>query len=175
MSKSLSGTRFFIVGFMGVGKTTVGRDLANRLGVPFYDLDGMIEADTGKKIWEIFDSVGEATFRAIETELLQRVVAGEPGIIATGGGTFSRSENQRLIQSSGVSVWLDAPTDLIIERGAGGEHRPLWGKPDKVKALLEKRLPHYRQADIRFDMKSWTSAEAARRLADLLESYCERS
>jgi shikimate kinase len=170
---SVNGTRFFIIGFMGVGKSTVGRDLATRLGVPFYDLDEEIEQDTGKKIQEIFETVGESAFRAIEAELLRKIVKRDPGIIATGGGTFSRPENRELIRSSGVSVWLDAPTDLVIERGAREDHRPLWRRPEQVRALLDERLPQYRQADIRFEMKSWSPEEVTARLADLLESYCE--
>ncbi len=169
----VNGTRFFIIGFMGVGKSTVGRGVARRLGVPFYDLDEEIEQDTGKKIHEIFDAVGEGSFRAIETERLRKIVKREPGVIATGGGTFTRPENREIIGSSGVSVWLDAPTELVVERGARGRHRPLWRSTEQVRALLDERLPDYRKADIRFDMNALPLAKVTARLANLLESYCE--
>ncbi len=174
MTKNVvNGTRFFIIGFMGVGKSTVGRGVAKRLGVPFYDLDQEIEQDAGKKIHEIFDAVGEGSFRRIETERLREIVKRGPGVIATGGGTFTRPENREIIGSSGVSVWLDAPTDLVIERGAKGRHRPLWRSTEQVKALLDERLPDYRKADIRFDMNALPLTRVTARLANLLQSYCE--
>lgn len=169
----MSKNRIFLIGFMGVGKTTLGRRLAGRLNLPFFDLDALIEERSGRKIPEIFASFGEGAFRALETELLKDILRREPGVIATGGGTFSRPENRELIHSAGVSVWLDAPSELVLERGAQGEHRPLWGGPEKARALLEQRLPDYRQADLRFDLRNWEIGEAAERLADLLETYCK--
>ena len=174
MTKNVvDGTRFFIVGFMGVGKSTVGRGVAKRLGVPFYDLDEEIEQDIGKKIHEIFAAVGEGSFRAIETERLREIVKREPGVIATGGGTFTRAENRGIIGSSGVSVWLDAPTELVIERGARGQHRPLWHSTEQIRALLDERLPDYSKADIRFDINALPLAKVTARLAIVLQTYCE--
>ena len=192
MTKSVAvGTRFFIIGFMGVGKSTVGRGVARRLGVPFYDLDEEIEQEAGKKVYEIFDAVGEGSFRTMETECLREIVTRDPGIIATGGGTFTLPENREIIGANGVSVWLDAPTEVVIERGARAGHRPLWRNAEQVRALLDERLPDYRQADIRFDMNALPLAkvtqspggprvnhivadhqEITARLADLLRSYC---
>ena len=166
-------TRFFIIGFMGVGKSTVGRGVARRLGVPFYDLDEEIEQDTGKKIHEIFAAGGEGSFRVIETERLRKIVKQEPGVIATGGGTFTRPENREIMGFSGVTVWLDAPTELVIERSARGQHRPLWHTTEQVRALLDERLPNYRKADIRFDMNALPLAKVTARLANVLQSYCE--
>lgn len=167
----MSGSRFFLVGFMGVGKTTVGRELAARLGLPFYDLDQMIEERVGQKVAEIFAHSGEGAFRSLETEVLRELLKREPGVTATGGGTFARPENRTLIRAAGVSVWLDAPTGLVLERGASGEHRPLWGGPEKARALLEQRLTAYQQADLRFDLREWSAEEAGERLAELLERF----
>ena len=176
MSKrTVNGTRFFIIGFMGVGKSTVGRGVAKRLGMPFYDLDEEIEHQAGKKIYEIFDAVGESSFRALETERLREIVKRDPGIIATGGGTFTRPENREIIGSSGVSVWLDAPTERVIERGAKGRHRPLWRSTEEGRALLDERMPDYRKADIRFDMNALPLTKVTARLAHVLQSYCESS
>jgi len=165
------GRSIFLVGFMGAGKSTLGRRLAKRLRVPFYDMDEEIERTSGKKIHELFEADGEDSFRAIETELLRGILKREPGVVATGGGTFARSENRELIRSGGLSVWLDAPTDVILERGAQETHRPLWTSPEAVKALLDERLPVYRQADVHFRMESVTPEEAASRLDDLLQPY----
>ena len=173
--ESAAGRSFFIVGFMGVGKSTLGQHLAKRLGMPFYDMDGEIERTRGKKISQIFEAGGEGSFRALETELLRSIVKREPGVVATGGGTFCRTENRELIRSAGVSVWLDAPMDAILERGALETHRPLWSSAENVKALLDERLPLYRQADVHFRMESATPEAAASRLAVLLEPYREQS
>ena len=165
----------FLVGFMGVGKSTLGQRLAKRFRVPFYDMDEEIERMSGKKIHEIFEADGEDSFRAIETELLRSIVNREPGVVATGGGTFCRPENRELIRSGGVSVWLDAPTDAILKRGARETHRPLWTSPESVTALLDERLPLYRQADVHFRVESETPEEAASRLEVLLEPYRKES
>jgi len=167
----MSADRFFLVGFMGVGKTTVGRQVASRLGLPFYDLDQLIEERAGQKVAEIFARSGEGAFRTLESDVLRDLLDREPGVIATGGGTFARAENRTLIRAAGVSVWLDAPTEIVLERGASGEHRPLWGNASKARALLEQRLAAYQQADVRFDLRAWSAQEAGERLAELLESY----
>ena len=172
---SAIGRSIFVVGFMGVGKSTLGQHLAKRLRVPFYDMDEEIERTSGKAIHELFEADGEDSFRALETELLRSIVKREPGVVATGGGTFCRSENRELIRSGGVSVWLDAPTEVILERGVRGTHRPLWTSPERVKALLDERLPLYHQANVHFRMESVTPEEAASRLQVLLEPYRKES
>ena len=166
-----AGRSIFLVGFMGVGKSTIGRELAARRHVPFYDMDEEIERKTGKKVHEIFENEGEDAFRAVETALLRSVVNRTPGVVATGGGTFCRAENQELIRAAGVSVWLDAPSHVILERGERETHRPLWTGRDEVRALLDRRLPMYRQADVHFRMESLTPQEAATRLDELLQAH----
>lgn len=162
--------RYFLVGFMAVGKTTIGRDMARQLGVPFHDLDERIERRTGKRITEIFTKEGESVFRAIETEVLQQIVSEGPGVVATGGGTFVNAENRAIIRSAGVSIWLDAPVDMVLERGNLSEHRPLWAGTDRAKALLEQRLQYYRLADIRFHLKTAVPQDAAEQLVEMLRS-----
>jgi shikimate kinase len=161
----------FLVGFMGVGKTTVGRNLASLLGIPFYDLDACIERRSAKRVMEIFEEGGESRFRAIETEVLKELVEKGPGVVATGGGTFTRSKNREIIRSSGISIWLDASTDMLLSRGELGQHRPLWRDDANVRALFEKRLPHYRQADLHFHLESRSPSETAEQLAKVLESH----
>ncbi len=144
--------------------------MARKLKIPFYDLDGLIEKRLGKPITEIFMENGESVFRTEETQMLKEVAASEPGIVATGGGAFTRPENREIIHSSGVSIWLDAPTELILERGGRGAHRPLWAGVEEARILLEKRLPHYRMADVRFDLNTWSPKEAAEQLIKVLET-----
>jgi shikimate kinase len=143
--------------------------------MPFYDMDEEIERTSGKKIHEIFEAEGEESFRALETELLRSIVKREPGVVATGGGTFCRQVNRELIGARGVSVWLDAPPEVILERGARETHRPLWTSPESVRSLLDERLPSYRQADLHFRIESCSPDEAAVRLMDALEAHRKES
>lgn len=150
-------SRIFLVGFMAVGKTTIGRLLAGKLGRPFIDLDEWIEARDGKTISEIFASDGEAHFRKIEAQILTEALAIEPAVIALGGGTFIAEENRRLIRQSGVSVFLDTPMETILGRVASTADRPLNRGEDFLKSLYEARLPSYRQADV--DVRAIGSSE----------------
>ncbi len=160
---------YFLVGFMGVGKTTIGRGLAKHLELPFYDLDELLERRSGKTIVEIFKTEGEKVFRALETEILRHVAKKNAAVVATGGGIFIKAENRDIIRSSGVSIWLDAPFDVILAR-SGGSNRPLWDSVERAKSLLEKRVPYYRQADIRFETKNLNHEEAVEQLTRMLRS-----
>ena len=160
-----------MIGFMGVGKSTLGQLLAGRLGMPFYDMDDEIERTSGKKIGEIFEAEGEEAFRALESELLRSIVKRAPGVVATGGGTFCRPENRDLIRSAGVSVWLDAPIELILERGSRENQRPLWTSPERIRSLLEDRLPLYDQADVHFRIESLPRDETVTQLARAVEAH----
>jgi shikimate kinase len=119
----------FLVGFMGVGKSTVGRALARHLGWRFADLDEDIESREQMAIPEIFEKRGEDVFRQAEKSALERRVAdvsrGVPWVVAVGGGCFTQSENYDLIENHGVSIWLDAPLEMVRARVAMGTHRPL--------------------------------------------------
>jgi shikimate kinase len=162
----------FLTGFMGSGKTTVGRLLSERLAVPFVDLDREIERHAGLSVREIFEAGGEALFRRLEHEVLAGAVA-EPGaVIATGGGTITVESNLALLERSGVSVWLDPPFSLIAERIGvlGKEDRPLFQTEAQALDLYRRRLPVYRRADIRLGVAPGdTPEEVAARVALLLE------
>ena len=118
----------FLVGFMGAGKSTVGRALARNLGWRFADLDEDIESREQLPIAQIFEERGEEAFRLAESAALLRrihdVSRGVPWVVAVGGGCFTRSENIDLIQNHGVSIWIDAPLELIRARVASHSHRP---------------------------------------------------
>jgi shikimate kinase len=143
----------YLVGFMGSGKTTIGAALADELGWSFFDLDDDIEAAAGSKIVDIFERDGEAGFRRREHQALDRRVSsakhGMPMIVALGGGTFAQENNVDLVKDNGVTIWLDAPFELVRDRVAPQTHRPLARDPEKFAALFQERLPVYAKADYR--------------------------
>jgi shikimate kinase len=145
----------YLVGFMGCGKSTVGRVLADELGWNFFDLDDEIESGAGATIGEIFDTQGEEVFRALESSALSKrvraVQSGHPQVIALGGGALMNDKNFELVSNHGVVVWLDAPFDLIERRVAAQSHRPLARDPQKLRELFEIRCPRYALADYRVE------------------------
>jgi shikimate kinase len=143
-----------LVGLMGVGKSSVGRRVAGRLGLPFYDADNEIEAAAGCSITDLFARYGEPAFRAGERRVMQRLLAGPRAVIATGGGAFIDPETRALIASQAISVWLRADLDLLTKRVTGRDHRPLLkgGDPRAIlSGLMEKRNPIYAEADLAVD------------------------
>lgn len=141
----------YLVGFMGCGKSTVGRSLAKHLGWRFADLDEDIEAREQMAIAEIFDGKGEDEFRRIEHDALKRRIAdiarGIPWVIAVGGGCFAQARNFELISNHGLSLWLDAPMEIIRSRVAHSTHRPLARDPQRFEELYHLRRPQYERAD----------------------------
>jgi shikimate kinase len=145
----------FLVGFMGCGKTSVGRLLAERLGWGFADLDEEIERRLGRTINQIFAEQGEAHFRRVERQVLQNFMQRaeqEPLVVALGGGTFAQPENVDWLRDhGGVIFWLTCPVEELIRRCRGMTHRPLFRDPANFRQLYEQRLPYYRQADFCVD------------------------
>jgi len=137
-----------LIGFMGCGKTTVGRKLQELLGYPFLDTDQLIESRTGRTISEIFADQGESAFRDLETQVLGELsgAAAARQIIATGGGIVGRPENRELLRKLGFVVWLRAPVDTILQRVSRNHDRPLLQTDDpraRMEALLAERMPLY--------------------------------
>jgi len=143
--------RIFLVGFMGSGKTTVGRLLAERLHYEFIDLDEEICRRVGRTIPDIFQQEGEAAFRRLETEMLKEIACRERIVVALGGGAFVAEENRGLIQRQGLSVWLDCPLSTIRHRLEGVTNRPLFGSAEQVEALYHHRLSSYAHSDLRIN------------------------
>jgi shikimate kinase len=154
----------FLVGFMGCGKSTVGRALADELGWRFLDLDEEIEKQENCSIAHIFDTRGEPAFRLIETAALRQITraidAGRPHVVAVGGGAFLQEQNVELFLNKGVSIWLDAPFERIAKRIEGQEHRPLARDPQKFRALYDARRGGYARAEYRIDIANDDSAHA---------------
>jgi shikimate kinase len=146
----------YLVGFMGCGKSTVGRALADHIGWNFIDLDEEIERAQGAAIPEIFEQKGEAAFREIEAAALRERVKlvdrGRPFVIALGGGAFLSDDNVKTLTRSGVTIWLDCPLDTVERRVAGFEHRPLARDPEMFRELYESRRASYSRAEYRVEV-----------------------
>lgn len=140
-----------LVGLMGAGKTTVGRRLAQRLGLSFVDADVEIERAAGETIPEIFERHGEATFREGERRVIARLLDGEPQVLATGGGAFMDQTTRDNISARGLSVWLRADLDVLMRRVLRRNNRPLLKQGDPratMERLIGERYPVYAQADV---------------------------
>jgi shikimate kinase len=149
--KQLSGRSIILVGMMGVGKTSIGKKLAERLRLPFVDADEEIEKAADMKISEIFERYGEEYFRDGERRVISRLLNGKQKVIATGGGAFINSETREVIKKKALSIWLNADLDILVERVSRRNHRPLLhGKNprDVLIELGEIRDPIYAEADI---------------------------
>jgi shikimate kinase len=140
-----------LVGLMGVGKSTVGRRLAKRLGLPFVDSDSAIEDAAGYTAAEMFERYGEQDFRDGERRLVARLIDGEIRVIATGGGAYVDARTRQLLNERAITVWLDAPVDILAERTARRDTRPLLKNGDPkgtLERLAEERRPSYAEAHI---------------------------
>ena len=140
-----------LVGMMGAGKTSVGRRLAAVLDVPFRDADTEIESAAGCAVNEIFQRIGEAEFRAGERKVIARLLKAPPHVLATGGGAFMDLKTRVRIRECATSVWLKADIDLLLDRVARKETRPLLRNVDRravLEKLLGERQPVYTKADI---------------------------
>src|SRR3954447_20731991 len=147
--------KIYLVGFMGAGKTTVGRELAARLDVPFFDLDDLVEAAEKSSIKDIFAQHGEPYFRKRERDLLRSTKYLDSAVVATGGGTFTFHENIQFIQGEGLSVYLSAPYALLRARiGDKAAERPLFRDDDAAHELYASRLRYYRMADITLNVRA---------------------
>ena len=164
----------FLVGFMGAGKTSVGQLLGQRLGWRFVDLDRQIEARVGKTVANIFREMGEAGFRQMETEALQKLLHalndGDPTVIALGGGAFAQQANRELLENAHARViYLDAPIDELRRRlGEDDATRPLFLDAERFRMLYEERQPLYRIAPHRVQTAGKSVVEVAREIESLL-------
>ena len=143
-----------LVGLMGAGKTKIGRRLAARLNLPFFDSDNEIEAAAGETIEEIFRNRGESVFRDGERRVIARLLAQPVHVLATGGGAFMDPLTRALVVQRGVSVWLRADLDVLVARVARRNNRPLLQRQDPrtiLAELIERRHPIYGEADVVID------------------------
>jgi shikimate kinase len=161
----------YLVGFMGSGKSTIGRSLSDELGWCFFDIDQEIEEEQQCTIAQIFAERGEAAFRELESEILRRRVmhieAGNPCVVALGGGAFVQQRNWEIIENNGVTVWLDCPLEIIHTRLGDLSTRPLASDPVAMEKLFEARRPLYARADYHVKADREDPSEITRKILSL--------
>jgi shikimate kinase len=163
-----------LVGLMGVGKSTVGRRLARRLGLPFVDSDSAIEDAAGYSPAEIFERYGEKDFRDGERRLVARLVEDEPRVIATGGGAFIDPATRRLLNERAITVWLDAPVDILTERTSRRDTRAQLRQGDPketLERLSEERRPSYEEAHIHVKSGDGAHKDVVEAIVEALERH----
>lgn len=166
-----------LVGLMGAGKSTVGRRLARKLGLPFVDSDSAIEDASGFTAAEVYERYGEKDFRDGERRLVARLVDGSVGIIATGGGAFVDPRTRQLLNDKAITVWLDAPIEILTERTSRRDTRPLLRNTDPkrtLEKLAEERRPSYSEAHIRVTSGKGGHGEVVERIIEALEQHLEQ-
>ncbi len=172
------GKPIILVGLMGCGKTTVGKLISKRTGMPLLDMDALIEEQVGMKISQIFAEQGEEHFRTLETTLLRFLLDHPqipPPVISTGGGVVGRAENRELLRRLGFVVWLDVSVNALLRRTARSNNRPLLqtGNPaETLRRLWEVRAPLYKETAHRIIHSSRMDVgEVCRRVCSLAERF----
>jgi len=163
-----------LVGLMGAGKSTIGRRLGVRLGLPFVDADSEIERASGLSIAEIFERFGEAHFRDGERRVIARLIDGPAKVVATGGGAFVAADTRALILARAVAVWLDADIATLAERVRRRDTRPLLRDRDPAEVLAELarvRNPLYAEAHIHISSKPTPHEATVRAIVAALARY----
>ncbi len=173
--KALLGKRsIVIIGLMGAGKSTIGKRVAQMLGLPFIDADAEIESVSRMTIPELFETYGEPEFRDLEHRVIKRILRTGPRVLATGGGAFMNEATRKVIAKAGIAVWLKADIDVLMERVSRKSNRPLLKTKDPratMQQLVEQRYPVYGSADItvmsRDEKKDVMAAEVVEALSAL--------
>jgi shikimate kinase len=166
-----------LVGLMGVGKSTVGRRLAKRLGLPFVDSDSAIEDAAGYTAAEVFERYGEQDFRDGERRLVARLIDGEVRVIATGGGAYVDPRTRQLLNERAITVWLDAPVDILTERTSRRDTRAQLRKGDPksiLERLAEERRRSYEEAHIHVKSGDGAHKEVVDAIIQALEEHLAR-
>ena len=177
INRLLAGRTLVLVGMMGAGKSSIGRRLATRLGLPFVDADSEIEIAANASIPEIFDRHGEAYFRDGERRVIQRLLDGKPKVLAAGGGAFIQPETRQAIQAGAISIWLKADRDLLLSRVKRRANRPLLRDGDPVETierLIAERYPIYAEADIHVQSRDIAHDAVIDDLLVALADYLDR-
>jgi shikimate kinase len=163
-----------LTGFMGAGKTAVGKELAHILGMKLIDVDTEIEKSEQITINEIFSQFGEPRFREIETAMIKRIATGKNLIISTGGGAVLKQENMDILRENGVIVCLMASPETILKRTGTSDDRPLLkveNPLEKINQLLTFRKPFYEKADMMIDTENKTPLQIAEKIIGKIKEH----
>jgi shikimate kinase len=166
--RALGSRSIVLVGMMGAGKSSIGRRLAVRIGVPFVDADTEIENAAGMTIPEIFAKHGEAYFRAGEARVIARLLDQGPQVLATGGGAFMDPHTRDLVRAKGLSIWLKADLDVLLKRTKRRDDRPL---VDRIKDLMPRREPIYALSDMMVQSRDEPHDTIVDEIMDALSSH----
>ncbi len=161
----------YLVGFMGTGKTSVGRQLALQKGWNFIDLDELVELQQQRRIVDIFAKDGEAYFRKLEKKALKQVATQKKFVVACGGGIVLDPDNIKLMKKTGLLICLCASCEVILKRVSAGNHRPILNvaRPrERIEHLLKLRAPYYLQADKSIDTSKLSVKQVVSRILKLL-------
>lgn len=171
---NLASKTIVIVGMPGAGKSTIGRKLAQKLGLNFFDSDAEIEKSASMTVAEIFAQHGEPAFRDVERKVIARLLLGEPCVLSTGGGAFMDESTRAHIRARGVSIWLKADLSILAERTGRNDHRPLLKNQDRLATLAElynRRAPVFSTADLALESDERPPEETVQRVISALCAY----
>lgn len=173
--RELIGPRSIVlVGLMGAGKSAIGRKVAAMLELPFIDADIEIETVSSMTIPELFAQYGEPEFRALEKRVVSRLLKSGPQVLATGGGAFINDSTRQAIKRRGISVWLSADLDLLMDRVSRRQNRPLLKDPDPrgvMRRLMDERYPVYQKANIEVPSCDISKEEMAANVVASIAAY----
>jgi shikimate kinase len=171
----LDGRSVVFLGMMGCGKSAIGKMVARRLGLEFVDADTEIEVAAGRPVADIFEEYGEEEFRRLEEKVIERVLAEKPVLLALGGGAFMAEPTREIIEKYGLSVWIKADLNLLLERvGRRPGKRPLLskGNPKEIlEKLLKIREPVYALAELHIESKGGTKSDMRNVVMDALDEH----
>ena len=173
-NKHSGENKIVLVGLMGAGKTSIGRRLATRLGLPFSDADDEIEKAAGSSFEDIFERLGEERFRDGERRVIARLLDGPPIVLATGGGAFMDPDTRKVIAENGISIWLKSNIDTLVKRTSKRKNRPLLKNKNHrevLKHLIEVRYPIYQLADIIIDSLDVSAEETLHQVVKSLDAH----
>ena len=167
-----------LVGLMGAGTSTVGRRLAKRLGLQFVDSDSEIEGASGLTAAEVYEKFGEKDFRDGERRLVARLMDGEVRVIATGGGAYVDPRTRELLNDRAITIWLDAPIDILTERTGRRDTRPLLRNGDRestLQRLSQERGPAYSEAHIHIKSGNGAHGDVVESIVEALDAHLGRN
>jgi shikimate kinase len=168
-----------LIGMMGVGKSSIGRRLGARLGIPFVDADAEIEKAAGMSVADIFSRHGEADFRSGEARVIARLLEGGPQVLATGGGAVMNADTRAAIKTKGVSIWLNAELEVLMRRISKRKHeRPMLLTADPaatLRDLLASRAPVYAQSDLTVQSREVPHDAIVSEIVTLLAAFLKSS